>query len=56
MAEEGPCGFELDLRPRGNLAIELKLSPELRQALGEAHQAGRTASLRFGHDTRGQVG
>lgn len=49
--EEGPSGFQLDLRPRYNAAIAFKISPELKQAMAEAQQAGRPCSLRFETDS-----
>jgi hypothetical protein len=59
MADQGATGvsgFELDLRPQYKAAVALQLSPELKAALVEAQRAGRTASLRFSRDARGQVG
>ncbi|KIY93813.1 hypothetical protein MNEG_14150, partial [Monoraphidium neglectum] len=54
MAQEQPTGFHLDLRPRQQLAVSIRICGELRQALLEAQKCGRSASLRFEQDRRGQ--
>lgn len=54
MAEE-VVGFALGLQPRHKLAVSLKIYPELRDALVEARRSGRSVSLRFAKDSRGQV-
>jgi len=48
-------GFNLNLRPQNTLGVAFRLTPELRDALVQAQQAGRSASFRLSQDSRGQV-